>query len=267
MVFVHNGAPLRPHGIEPINYVISAIPVECGKKCLCHYIQKYQANSMTCDNMLPPETLNMTNWLTVTGGNIGELCGNFNYLSQISNLNLSSNGITDICESFMEIILNSNATKWIDLSRNKLTFLSRNIMQGHFERIWLSGNEFECNCDMLWMADWLDNSASPFGGHLIGDYDKVLCNNNKYVGMPIFKLNATYMKCLPSVTVVPAWAIGLISGAGILIIVIVIAMIAIARRWNEVKFWLFMHFDILDKNDDDLGKLDGIQFDALLSYA
>ncbi len=233
---------------------------------MCNYIQEYQANLMTCTKKFPLEIPDMTNWLTISGGSIGRLCGNFAYFGQISNLNLSTNGITGICDSFIDSILKANTTKYVDLFGNEITHLPKATMQGNFERIWLSGNRFECNCDMLWMANWLANTMSPSGGHLISDYNKVLCHNGKNKGIPIFTLNATYMNCLPTVTLVPAWGIGLISGAGVLVIVIVISMIAIARRWNEVKFWLYMHFDVLDKNDDDLGRLDGIQFDALLSY-
>ena len=221
---------------------------------------------MTCQKMLPAKIPNMTNWLTISGGNIGHLCKNNSYFDQISTLNLSTNGITSICESFLESVMKPNVTKLLDLSGNKITSLPKIILQGHFETIWLSGNEFECICDMLWMAKWLDESILPSGGHLVHDYNKVICNNNRYKGIPIFKMNATYMNCLPLLREMPAWGIGLISGAGVLIIVFVIAMIAIARRWNAVKFWMYMHFDILDKNDDDLGRLDGIQFDALLSY-
>ncbi len=115
------------------------------------------------------------------------------------------------------------------------------------------------------MASWLANSTVPSGGHHIQDYNKVICHDNRYNGIPIFTLNATFMKCLPSV--MPVWGKGLISGTGAIIICIVIAIIVIARRWTVVKFWMFMHFDILDKNDDDLDKLDGIKFDGLLSYS
>ncbi len=219
---------------------------------------------MTCNKEFPTRIPRRTNWLSITGGINGSVCDNFDYLKQISSLNLSRNGITRICDLFLISIEKDNSTKTIDLSGNKLISLPKGVMEGHFERIWLSGNEFECNCDMLWMANWLDKSRSPSGGHLIQDYNKVLCHDNKYKGILISNLNATYLKCLPSV--MPAWGIGLISGAGVLIIAIVITIVAIARRWNAVKFWLYMHFDILDKNDDDLDKLDGIQFDALLSY-
>ena len=153
---------------------------------------------------------------------------------------------------------------WLDLSQNLLSEISPRIMNGHFEKIWLSGNRFDCNCDMLWMADWLANTTSPSGGHLVKDYKKVICRTGPYKGAPIYTLTAANMHCLPSV--IPVWAIGLLSGAGVLIIAIVIAIIAIARRWNEVKFWLYLHFDILNKNDDDLVKIQDFQFDALLSY-
>ena len=219
---------------------------------------------MTCSKKFPRQVPNMTNWLTIRGGNIQRLCEYFAYFNEILKLNVSGNGIRGICESVMDSIIHADSIKLIDLSSNGITHLPKTFRHGHFERIWLSGNEFECNCDMLWMANWLANTTSPSGGHLIQDYNKVTCNNNKYKGMPISALNATYMNCLPSK--MPVWGIGLISGAVALIVTIDITTAVVVKRWNEVKFFMFMRFNILDKNDDDLDKLDGVQFDALLSY-
>ncbi len=229
---------------------------------MCNYIQEHQANHMKCSKEFPTKIPRLANWLSITGGINGSLCDNFDYFKQILSLNLTGNGITSICDPLLKSLVKVNSTKMIDLSGNKLSYVPRSIMHGHLERIWISGNQFECNCDMLWMVNWLANTTSPSGGHLVKDYNKVLCRNNKHKGIPIINLNATYLNCLP----MPVWGIGLISGAGALIIAIVIAIVAIARRWNAIKFWLYMHCDILDKNDDDLDKLDGIYFDALLSY-
>ncbi len=239
-------------------------PVECQDICMCNYVQEHQANSMVCNYKLPSTILNKTNWLTVSQGNIGLLCGNYSYLNQIWNLNLSCSGITTICESFI-IQLTAANIYWLDLSGNTLSGTSPQIKHGHFKKIWLSGNKFDCNCDTLWMASWLANTTTSTGDHLVMDYKDVLCGRGKYMGTPIYTLNATYLNCLP--TKLPVWGIGLITGAGVLIIAIVIAMLAIARRWNEVKFMAYLHFNILNKNDDDVDALEGIQFDALLSYS
>ncbi len=42
-------------------------------------------------------------------------------------------------------------------------------------------------------------------------------------------------------------------------------MFIIFRRWNEVRFWLYKNFDILDRRDKG-ENLEGKEFDALVSY-
>ncbi len=244
--------------------IFSDTPAHCQSSCLCSYNQTEKANSMVCKHKLPTAIPDMTNWLTITEGNIGQLSGQYPYFNQIWYLNLRKTGINGISESSMELIVKGKSIRWIDLSGNNLLMISKTITQGHFERIWLSGNEFSCTCDMLWMVNWLANTTSP-AGHVIQDYKEILCHTPaKYKGTPIYTINATYMNCLP--TKVPTWGIGLISGAGILIIAIVITIVVIARRWNEVKLLMYLHFNILNKNDNDASDLNDFQFDALLSY-
>ncbi len=219
---------------------------------------------MMCKEKLPSTILNMTNWLSVSDGNIGPLCGNFPYLNQIWKLNISHNEVTEICESLLKEIIKGKTIRWFDISGNKLQKISPGIREGQFEKIWLSGNRFDCNCDMLWMAKWLANTTTPSSGHVVQDYKQVLCSTGKHKGTPVYTLNASFMNCLP--TKLPAWGIGLIAAASVLVIATVLTIVIIARRWNEVKFWMYIHFDILDKNDDDLTAIERFQFDALLSY-
>ncbi len=191
----------------------------------------------------------MTTWLKISYGKIGMLCGKFVYFTQIWNLNLSTNGITEVCRPFIEHIVYTRSILWLDLSGNKLLALPQDISQGNFEKIWLHGNQFACNCDMLWMSSWLANSTTPSGDSVIQDYKQILCSHGKYKGMPIYSLNAELLGCLP--TKLPSWGIGLIAGACTLIIFVVITVAVVTKRWNDVKFLLYLHFDILDKNDDD----------------
>ena len=51
---------------------------------------------------------------------------------------------------------------------------------------------------------------------------------------------------------------------GALIVGIVIAIVAISRRWNEVKWLLYLHFNILDKSDNNEDLTDK-KYDAFVS--
>ena len=42
----------------------------------------------------------------------------------------------------------------------------------------------------------------------------------------------------------------------------IIAIIVVAKRWNEVKWFLFFHFNIRDKRDDDVNILVGKKWDV-----
>ncbi len=66
------------------------------------------------------------------------------------------------------------------------------------------------------------------------------------------------MGCISS----PVW-IGIV--IAILAVSIILTMIVINRKWNSIKFLLFMKFDIL-VNDDVLEKLDDLEFDGFVIY-
>ena len=60
----------------------------------------------------------------------------------------------------------------------------------------------------------------------------------------------------------PIWAIITIS---LVAVIILIVIIAIYRKWEAIKFFMFMHFDILP-NDDGPENLDQMEFDAFVTY-
>ena len=79
------------------------------------------------------------------------------YFSNISLLNLSSSQIIAIEKVVMDAILKK--VQQLDLRGNKLKILPRSIMKTKLTtKLWLSENQFECNCDMVWMRDWLLNT-------------------------------------------------------------------------------------------------------------
>ena len=65
------------------------------------------------------------------------------------------------------------------------------------------------------------------------------------------------MKCI-----FPVWGIIVIT---LTAVIIVIAIVIINRKWETIKFFMFMHFDILP-NDDGPENLDEMDFDAYITY-
>ncbi len=89
------------------------------------------------------------------------------------------------------------------------------------------------------------------------------CEEGQMIGTEISHLDEVKMGCYPSK--IPEWGIALMASFGVLLIVVGFVVIMVVKRWQEVKFWLYKNFDIIDKRD--IGEdLDGKQFDALLSY-
>ena len=81
----------------------------------------------------------------------------------------------DINEATMKMIVKN--IRSMDISGNKLKNLPRIIANsGNNSKLWISGNPCECNCDMLWMKDWLMNTE------IVLDKEKVTCSTGKIKG-------------------------------------------------------------------------------------
>ena len=70
-----------------------------------------------------------------------------------------------------------NNIKSLDLRRNKLKNLPKSISKANkTNKLWISNNPYECNCDMLWMKDWL------VGAKNVKDKENVMCSAGKGKG-------------------------------------------------------------------------------------
>ena len=119
--------------------------------------------------------LDDTDWLLLSGNNLGSLNKATNYLNDITLLNLSSSYITDIDDTVMAITAKS--VKNFDIRKNQLKTLPRTIRNvNESSKFWISDNPYECNCDMIWMKDWLVDTNN------IQDKDNVTCSAGKMKG-------------------------------------------------------------------------------------
>ena len=116
-----------------------------------------------------------TDWLLLSGNNLRSLWKAPDYLKNITLLDLSSSKIEEIDETVMEVILEN--VQSLDIRGNKIQTLPRTIanINGSSE-LWISGNPYECNCDMIWMKDWLVDSKN------VMDKINVKCSSNKIKG-------------------------------------------------------------------------------------
>ena len=214
--------------------------------------------SSTKLDQFPPGTAvpGNTNFLDFSENSIGSLCGNHAYIKNMSGLDLRGNQIKYICDGAITNILESSIAR-LDLSRNNLTKLPKKILNAtSLDKLWLSNNPFQCDCKMLWMKDWLTNHSSRI---VVMDYKEAKCQD----GDLLYQLDPVKMGCFPKEMTV--WEKILTGTSAFVILGVAAAIIVISRRWKEVKWFMYLHFDVLDKNDED-EDLEIVEADALLSY-
>ena len=99
------------------------------------------------------------------------------YLRHITSLNLSSSNIREIDETLLSVIIKN--VKHLDIRGNNLKEIPQTITKGNiFSEFWISDNPFDCNCDMMWMKDWLVGQ----GAKNVADKDNVTCSGGKLKG-------------------------------------------------------------------------------------
>ena len=176
-------------------------------------------------------------------------------------MNVSSNDLHTIPQNTLTGLVNSGELKMLDISNNAFSSLPKELQNlDKLKAVYIAGNPIVCNCDMLWLISWM-NKVLPDGTNIVRDYEEVKCSNIKKV---IYKLTAVEMGCFPKQ--LTSWQIAILGVGGGIIILVVLAIIVVAKRWNEVKWFLFYHFDIRDKRDDDVNILKGMKWDAMISY-
>ena len=96
-------------------------------------------------------------------------------MAQIKFFDLQYSNITEISSKVVKSMLKSS--KYLKISHNKIKFLPREITQaGNTTKIWISNNPYECNCDMMWMRDWLVQATN------VMDKENVICATGKMKG-------------------------------------------------------------------------------------
>ncbi len=132
-------------------------------------------NSMT---KLPNSVLSSTEVLVMHGNNLNELGYADPYLFQVKVFDLQGNSIENINdEIYNGIFLSAESIK---LSNNSLKYISQLLQHVQNDsKIWLGGNPFECNCDMMWMRDWLQISTN------VMDRENITCGSGQWKGKTI----------------------------------------------------------------------------------
>ena len=252
---------------------ISVQAVPCGDECRCHYNITQRTNIFTCFGpqytALPEIVPGFTNWIDFIHTKTKKLCGSYDYLkkprSNITHLNLMCGQIKTICDTSLNEILQHSNVKSFNLANNKLARIPDrfNKTTGNLKELWLGGNPVQCDCDMLWLIYWLNNTRVS-GQRLVQDYQDVLCMGGKWNGTAVYKLNQVKMGCYPKK--VATWIIVASSVIGSLLLFTDIVILIMHRKWNAVRWIIYKNFDKLLGNPDRNKDLDNTEFDAFLSF-
>ncbi len=120
---------------------------------------------------LPPHT----EQLIMTGNNLGSLESAEKNVSLVKIFDFHGSNITDVSDQVCKIIL-SNADS-INLSGNKLRSVSCLLKVAKLRtKLLLSNNPFDCNCDMMWMRDWLQNASN------VMNKENITCSTERWEG-------------------------------------------------------------------------------------
>ena len=177
---------------------------------------------------------NNTNWLICFNSNIHNPPNKIPHLENIINIDISNNFIDVIPKIILTSLVNFGKLKMLDISNNQFPSLPKELQHlDKLEAAYIANNPINCNCDMLWLISWI-NKFLPDGTRIVRDYTKVTCSNT---GKLIYKLTAVEMGCFPKQ--LTSWQKAILGVGGGIIILVVIAIIVVAKRWNEVKWFLF----------------------------
>ena len=121
---------------------------------------------------LPETILHGTDWLLLSGNNLGSLRKAPQQLSNIKILNLSSSKIDEIDGTVMVVFVKN--AKYLDIRGNNLKTIPETIKKAkNTTKLWISDNPYQCNCDMLWMKNWLLATEN------VVDKKNVICSGSK----------------------------------------------------------------------------------------
>ena len=240
-------------------------------------------------NQIPKSLPKDTDWLILSGNNITSLqILDLQFFHDLSRLDLHNNKIKYISKEFVEYLSTHQILENLDISNNNLTTLPR-IFQNisSLKRLKLSKNPLQCNCENMWMKDWLNSSA------IIEDSLNIICTLPSGEEIQLIDMNPEDMNCPLLDKMANLWKIlGLfyliclslmsyfqhIVGikntyliscfSAILILVLLIPIIILCRKWEAIKFWMFIQFGFKFKDKDEkMENLKDMDYDAFVNYA
>ena len=198
---------------------------------------------------------------------ITSLCDSSEFWKNISVLSFSGSRMNQLCDAFVNTLVSSRKIKLLDIKNSQLSHISKTFEDFKFiQEIWLSGNPFHCDCEMIWMMQWLNNSSkSASQQHVVMDYKEMKCHTGMMTGKLIYQLNEIEMGCYPF-----KWTLWqkISVGTGIAIVLLIIITVVLVVRKNKLFSFLMYYYLSLNTipKDDKNENVNGLEFDAYFSF-
>ena len=191
-------------------FFVVEYPKSCSQECRCYTNRHERALIADCSisglKQIPSSLPKDLDWLILFKNNITDFGKNFRelpFLPHISTLNAKENGLMNISSDFIEIFINSSKLASLDISSNKLVTLPANIQNiTSLKILSLSGNSFTCNCDNIWMKDWI-----LIKSHIIQNYKNATCQLPSGTRIPIIQMSKADLGCIPTTGPFALWKI------------------------------------------------------------
>ena len=181
-------------------FPLLASPFQCWNNCWCHFIFEEEANVLNCSQTnitsltelrIPNETM----WLVAKYNHIPHLQW-WQNLAPIQHFDLENSSVRQINDDFFTKFTAFKKKTFLDLTNNDLRTVPKTLNGTSFYEVYLAGNPIDCNCEMLWFANFLNTTDKR---RIVKDYKRVLCAGGKWNGTQVYKLNAEQMGCYPKI--------------------------------------------------------------------
>ncbi|XP_067671585.1 uncharacterized protein [Haliotis asinina] len=153
------------------------------------------------------------------------------YLQNITRLDVSSNNILLLEDSFLEKI---PSLEYVDIRNNRLRTLPSKIQTFRVSSVKISGNPLVCSCDTIWISDWIRRNSENMSSESLSHH---LCyHNGRYLRLVdvTWKSLLCYRDIAISVSVV----------LGVLLIILIICTVICCKRKYECKVLMYDYFRV-----------------------
>ncbi len=124
---------------------------------------------------LPVFLLPNTEQLIMTGNDLKAINHVSKDFPHLKTIDMERSNISEISTLALQALLSHSQN--LKLSGNKIHHMSSVLHTGGNQtNLWFSRNPLQCNCDMMWMKDWLVNATN------VMDKENITCVGGKWNG-------------------------------------------------------------------------------------